>query len=171
MTTSYQESFISPIGTMRVCANDKAIETIHFIEPASDIAPYRNDPADVCVRIESDNVNALTSNAIDQLIEYFNKKRTTFDLPLGASGTEFQQRVWNALNDIPYGQTCSYGDIAKQIDNPKGMRAVGLANGKNPLTIVVPCHRVIGANGKLTGYASGTERKSWLLNHEQGSLF
>jgi len=132
MTTSYQESFISPIGTMRVCANDKAIESIHFIEPVSDIAPYRNDPADVCVRIESDNVNALTSNG-------------------------------NALNDIPYGQTCSYGDIAKQIDNPKGMRAVGLANGKNPLTIVVPCHRVIGANGKLTGYASGTERKSWLL--------
>jgi len=104
-------------------------------------------------------------------LRYFDGARKSFDLPLDADGTEFQKTVWRALTSIPSGETCTYGDIAQKIGNPKGMRAVGLANGKNPMTIVVPCHRVIGANGKLTGYAFGTERKAWLLNHESDSLF
>ena len=116
---------------------------------------------------ESDDIaetpSAMTSQACAQLQEYFAGKRTTFDLPLAASGTTFQQQVWQALLTIPYGKTCSYGDIARAIGNPKGVRAVGLANGKNPLAIVVPCHRVIGADGKLTGYAGGLNRKQQLL--------
>lgn len=97
---------------------------------------------------------------------YFAKELTQFELPLCASGTLFQQQVWQALTTVPYGKTASYGDIAKAINNPKGVRAVGLANGKNPLGIIVPCHRIIGANGTLTGYAGGLDKKAWLLAHE-----
>jgi methylated-DNA-[protein]-cysteine S-methyltransferase len=101
--------------------------------------------------------------AAAQLTEYFAGQRTEFNLPLAASGTEFQKRVWAELEKIPYGQTISYGELAKRIGNPKASRAVGLANGKNPLSIVVPCHRVIGASGKLTGYGGGLARKEALL--------
>ncbi|MCL4125220.1 UNVERIFIED_CONTAM: hypothetical protein GTU68_003067 [Idotea baltica] len=86
-------------------------------------------------------------------------------------GTDFQRTVWQALTSIPYGQTGSYADIAALVNNPKAVRAVGTANGKNPMTIVVPCHRIIGSDGSLTGYASGVERKAWLLNHEANTLF
>jgi len=150
----YRDHFESPLGLLEIVANKSAIKSIHFVEQAGSV-----------------NQNKLTTDAIRQLTDYFKGELKEFDLPLGAEGTDFQQKVWSALRSIPHGQTCSYGDIAKRIGNPKGMRAVGLANGKNPLTIVVPCHRVIGANGKLTGYASGTERKAWLLNHEADSLF
>lgn len=101
-----------------------------------------------------------------QLTEYFSGRRKDFDLPLAASGTAFQQSVWQALREIPFGQTASYLDLAQSIKNPKAVRAVGSANGKNPISIVVPCHRVIGTNGKLTGYAGGLDRKLWLLEHE-----
>mgnify|MGYP000147377367 CR=1 FL=1 len=106
-----------------------------------------------------------------QLNEYFEGERKQFNLKLNPKGTDFQKKVWQELVRIPYGETCTYGDIANAIDSPKAMRAVGLANGKNPLTIVVPCHRVIGANGKLTGYAHGTQRKAGLLTLESDSLF
>ena len=154
----YSDHFHTPLGLMEVIATSVAIKSIHFIETAKE--PVQAQPAN----------NAITVLAKDQLNEYFAGTRTVFDLPLDADGTDFQKTVWKALTSIPSGQTCSYGDIAKQIGNPKGMRAVGLANAKNPITIVVPCHRVIGANGKLTGYASGTDRKAWLLNHERDSL-
>jgi methylated-DNA-[protein]-cysteine S-methyltransferase len=88
-------------------------------------------------------------------------------VPLQMQGTVFQQRIWEALKAIPYGTTMSYGELAQQIGQPKASRAVGLANGRNPISIIVPCHRVIGANGKLTGYGGGIERKQWLLNHER----
>lgn len=91
---------------------------------------------------------------------------TTIDLPLAADGTDFQRRVWVALRDIPYATTVSDGDIARAIGNPKAVRAVGHANGRNPMAIIVPCHRVIGSNGSLTGYGGGLERKQWLLAHE-----
>ncbi|MBW7935431.1 MAG: methylated-DNA--[protein]-cysteine S-methyltransferase, partial [Gemmatimonadaceae bacterium] len=87
-------------------------------------------------------------------------------LPLAPTGTAFQQRVWKALREVPFGKTASYGDIARRIGNPKGVRAVGLANGRNPISIVVPCHRVIGSDGSLTGYGGGLDRKQWLLRHE-----
>jgi methylated-DNA-[protein]-cysteine S-methyltransferase len=101
-----------------------------------------------------------------QLQEYFEGKRIRFDLPMSAAGTDFQKRVWQELQAIPFGATISYGELARRIGDPNASRAVGLANGRNPLSIVVPCHRVVGAKGKLTGYAGGLERKQWLLQFE-----
>lgn len=105
--------------------------------------------------------------AIAQLDEYFDGSRTEFILPLHLEGTPFQQTVWNALRDIPYGETISYGQLAERIGRPTAARAVGLANGKNPIGVIVPCHRVIGSTGSLTGYGGGLERKQHLLAHEQ----
>lgn len=102
-----------------------------------------------------------------QITEYLEGKRKIFDLPLAATGTEFQKRVWKALSEIPYGETRTYGEIAAAIGNPKAARAVGMANHRNPLMIVVPCHRVIGSNGKMTGYASGLDTKEFLLKLER----
>jgi methylated-DNA-[protein]-cysteine S-methyltransferase len=110
--------------------------------------------------------DAPFEGAIRQLQEYFDGRRRTFEIPLALDGTDFQRRVWMALRDIPYAETVSYGAIAREIGNPKGVRAVGLANGHNPISIIVPCHRVIGSNGALTGYGGGIERKRWLLEHE-----
>jgi methylated-DNA-[protein]-cysteine S-methyltransferase len=104
--------------------------------------------------------------AIEQLRAYFAGALRTFDLPLAPRGTEFQRTVWRALLDVPFGRTETYGALARRIDAPNAARAVGLANGHNPLGIIVPCHRVIGANGSLTGYGGGFERKRWLLAHE-----
>jgi methylated-DNA-[protein]-cysteine S-methyltransferase len=101
-----------------------------------------------------------------QLQEYFAGKRKVFDLPLKMAGTEFQKRVWRQLTKIPFGETWSYGQLARRLDNPNGSRAVGLANGRNPIAVIVPCHRVIGADGSLTGFGGGIPRKQWLLSHE-----
>ena len=106
----------------------------------------------------------------NQLEEYFAGKRKTFDLPLAPKGTEFQQKVWSALQDIPYGQTVSYGDIAHAVGRPKACRAVGQANHVNPISIIVPCHRVMGADGSLTGYAGGVDKKMALLTLEGVNL-
>jgi methylated-DNA-[protein]-cysteine S-methyltransferase len=107
--------------------------------------------------------------AREQLGEYFAGERTEFDLPLAPVGTAFQQEVWSALREIPYAQTASYGELAEGIGRPGASRAVGMANGRNPISIVVPCHRVIGASGDLTGYAGGVERKRFLLELERGA--
>ena len=109
----------------------------------------------------------LILNCKIQLEEYFAGNRKQFDLPLAPKGTDFQKRVWKALTDIPYGETRTYGKIAAAVGNPKAARAVGMANNKNPIGIIVPCHRVVGADGKLVGYAGGMEKKEWLLNLEQ----
>ncbi|HGY55610.1 MAG TPA: methylated-DNA--[protein]-cysteine S-methyltransferase [Caldithrix abyssi] len=145
----------SPVGKLRLSADDGAVTSILFVDE-----PVKNAATD----------DALLTEAADQLHAYFEGKLRRFDLPLRAEGTEFQKKVWQALRTIPYGQTASYLDIAKAIGNQKAVRAVGLANGKNPLTIVVPCHRVIGANGKLVGYGGGLWRKEWLLRHEGALL-
>lgn len=119
---------------------------------------------------KSDSLGSRTTLGFDiaraQLNEYFEHKRTDFDLPLAPHGTIFQQSVWSLLRDIPYGETRSYGQIAELLGNRLAIRAVGLANGRNPISIIVPCHRVIGSNGSLTGYAGGLERKRLLLNLE-----
>lgn len=106
-----------------------------------------------------------------QLREYFGGKRKMFDLELAPRGTEFQLAVWNALTQIPYGDTISYSELAHRIGKPAAVRAVGAANGANPIPVIIPCHRVIGANGSLTGYGGGIERKQWLLAHEGRRLF
>jgi methylated-DNA-[protein]-cysteine S-methyltransferase len=120
-----------------------------------------------------DDDGPVLGQARRQLEEYFAVRRTEFDLPLGAGGTGFQRKVWAALTEIPYGQTRSYGEIARRLGLPPGAsRAVGLANGQNPISIIVPCHRVIGADGSLTGYGGGLDRKRILLDLERGgSLF
>ena len=110
------------------------------------------------------------SDVAAQLEEYFAGTRTDFDVELDLVGTPFQVEVWQALCEIPYGETVSYGELARRIGRPAAVRAVGAANGRNPVSIIVPCHRVIGADGRLIGYGWGTERKSWLLDHEQPTL-
>lgn len=116
--------------------------------------------------IQPDIVPEILQDAVYQLQEYFEGKRTSFDLTLNPQGTEFQKRVWEALLQIPYGKTTSYLELSKKLGDIKAIRAVASANGKNPLWIVIPCHRVIGSNGDLTGYAGGLHRKKWLLEHE-----
>ena len=150
----YNECIETPLGLLEVTADAQAVKTIYFVDHQAE-----------------SQVNKITKLAIAQLKQYFAGERRQFDLPLAPEGTSFQQQVWQALLTIKYGDTCSYSDIANQINNPKAVRAVGAANGRNPLTIVVPCHRVVGRNGALTGYAFGIERKSWLLNHESDDLF
>jgi methylated-DNA-[protein]-cysteine S-methyltransferase len=112
------------------------------------------------------STDQLTSQAARQLGEYFSGKRRKFDIPLNPSGTEFQQAVWEALLSIPYGETRSYKQVAEMVGNPKGSRAVGMANNKNPISIIIPCHRVIGSNGALIGYAGGLDMKKGLLELE-----
>lgn len=117
--------------------------------------------------VENEQETSLHKEVFRQLTEYFEKKRKTFDLPLKVEGTEFQMKVWEALQTIPYGKTCSYADIARKIGNPKASRPVGGANHSNPIMIVIPCHRVINANGGIGGYGAGIEVKQYLLNLER----
>lgn len=142
------------IGRIEIEENGEAITKINFAR--KDIEEYIDKKETL-----------LLKEAIKQLNEYLEGKRNLFDLPLAPEGTEFQKKVWNALKEIPFGQTKSYGEIAKIIGNEKASRAVGMANNKNPIMIVVPCHRVIGANGKLVGYAGGIEVKEMLLKLEK----
>jgi O-6-methylguanine DNA methyltransferase len=122
-----------------------------------------------CRRPEADWVEdeAPFKDVAQQLDEYFAGERRTFDVDLDLVGTPFQVEVWRALCDIPFGETASYGELARRIGRPAAVRAVGAANGRNPVSIIVPCHRVIGADGSLTGYGWGTENKRWLLDHER----
>lgn len=121
-------------------------------------------------REKSDTSCSVIEDSISQLEEYFSGKRFIFELPLDPHGTDFQKKVWNKLVAIPYGQTVTYKDIALITGDVNNVRAVGTSNGKNPIAVIIPCHRVIGTNGKLTGYAGGLWRKKWLLNHEQNYL-
>lgn len=150
MTTPYSEHIDTPFGMLEVLASNEAVTHISFVTQPSATRP-----------------NRITGLAIEQLQQYFAGQRQVFDLPLAAEGTGFQQTVWQALTGIEFGQTCSYQDIARHIHKPAAVRAVGAANGKNPIAIVVPCHRVIGKNGSLTGYAGGLNRKQGLLELEQ----
>ena len=147
----------SPVGLLRLCGDGTHLTRIDFVGG-------RNCPALAPDAIEQND--ALLDRAADQLGQYFAGARKQFDLPLAPSGTEFQQRVWMQLRAIPFGTTCSYGDIARRLGQPGASRAVGLANGKTPLSIVVPCHRAIGADGSLTGFGGGVEVKKRLLELE-----
>ncbi|WP_417898054.1 methylated-DNA--[protein]-cysteine S-methyltransferase [Bacillus haimaensis] len=145
----------SPIGVLEIIGTEEAICSIMFDERERTVNPIQGDTPEVLV---------LCCNQLD---EYFKGERSEFTFPYILEGTAFQKTVWNALNGISYAETGSYRDIAVTIGNEKAIRAVGSANGKNKLSIVIPCHRIIGSNGKLTGYAGGLWRKEWLLNHER----
>lgn len=149
-------SIRSPLGTLWLVGTDDALTAVHLPDQP---AP-RGDERETRV----------LARAAAQLAEYFAGVRTAFELPLAADGTPFQRRVWQALGTIPFGATSSYGNIASVIGHPTASRAVGAANGRNPLAIIVPCHRVIGVTGALTGYAGGMAAKRWLLEHEQRVL-
>jgi len=146
----------TPIGELMLTADDDgALTGVNLPNRHPDPAGWERD-------------DELLADARRQLTEYFAGERTTFDLPLRPAGAPFQLRVWEALLRIPYGETVSYGEIAREIGHPTASRAVGAANGRNPIAIVVPCHRVIGANGSLTGYGGGLECKRALLDLEVG---
>ncbi len=119
---------------------------------------------------EKDNPNSITDECTFQLKNYFEGKLQQFELPLSQNGTDFQKRVWKKLQEIPMGKTWSYGKLATELGDPKLIRAVGAANGANPISIIVPCHRVVGANGSLVGYAGGLQRKKWLLGFEANQI-
>jgi methylated-DNA-[protein]-cysteine S-methyltransferase len=149
-------SIDSPVGPLTLTAREGVLTRVHMHE-------QRHAPVDTQ---EWERDDRAFDEVARQLAAYFNGTLTEFDLPLESEGTDFQRRVWSALREIPYGQTISYGELARFVGKPSASRAVGLANGRNPIGIVIPCHRVIGADGSLTGYGGGLERKRWLLQHE-----
>jgi methylated-DNA-[protein]-cysteine S-methyltransferase len=148
----------SPIGRLLLTAEDDALTGLYMgapsKQPALDVAWQEQPRASVL------------AETTRQLTDYFSGARRVFDLPLRMAGTEFQRRVWRELTKIPFGETLSYGQLAQRIGNSNASRAVGLANGRNPIAVIVPCHRVIGADGSLTGFGGGLPRKQWLLSHE-----
>ncbi len=144
----------TPIGVLQITGDELAVSSIQFMEKApEETASLQPSP--------------VVLNASQQLTEYFNRTRQTFDMPLHLQGSPFQQKVWHCLLTVEYGKTASYKDIALRLQNLKAIRAVGSANGSNPVAIVVPCHRIIGSDGSLTGYAGQLWRKKWLLEFEQ----
>lgn len=172
----------SPVGPLRLVAADGALTGVDFL----DRAPATLDPGGgpesashqrfleraAAAAGEQTDADPLLREAADQLTAYFDGRLEVFDLPVVASGTPFQQRVWERLRAIKYGTTATYGELAADLGMAgHGARAVGMANGRNPVPIVVPCHRVVGSGGALTGYGGGMARKRWLLAHEQSALF
>jgi methylated-DNA-[protein]-cysteine S-methyltransferase len=150
------DEFNSPIGMLRVAVDETGLRYILFESNKhlpKQLSDWRQD-------------RSPTAQAREQLLQYFAGQRSEFDLPFRLDGTDFQQRTWKKLASIPYGKTWSYTDLAVSVGSPKAVRAVGSANGRNPLPIVLPCHRVIGSNGSLTGFGGGLPIKKWLLDHE-----
>lgn len=157
METAY---ILTPLGIARIVGDEEGVSAITVLDEPEEITEV---------------IPEVLEDAVYQLQEYFQGKRKVFDLTLNPQGTAFQNRVWDTLLDIPYGKTFSYLEVSKLLGDVKAIRAVAAANGRNPLWVVVPCHRVIGSDGSLTGYAGGLHRKKWLLEHEspvkQQSLF
>lgn len=153
----------APFGVITVVGSDLGIRYVMFSDDAVPKSFNRLSISDTAIH---DSV----SNAVTQLDEYFNWGRRNFELPLDLHGTEFQVAAWNALAEIPYGYTASYGQQAALVGRPKAVRAIGGANSRNPVAIVLPCHRIVGADGSLTGFGGGIEVKKWLLDHEQSNL-
>jgi len=154
--TTYYTTMPSPIDDLLLISDGRALTALWMQTTPTEITidpAWKRDPGPF-------------RDVVRQLEAYFAGDLTQFNVPLAAKGTEFQQTVWNALSALPFGARVSYGEIARRIGRPSASRAVGLANGRNPIGIIVPCHRVIGAGGSLTGYGGGLERKQWLLEHE-----
>ena len=149
---TYTTCFWSEIGPFEIVGTQRGILTIKF----------NTDPL-----VTDDNLPACMTECLQQLEEYFKGRLQNFNVPVLLEGTDFQKAVWRQLQKIPFGQTASYGDVARAIDRPKAYRAVGNANHKNPVPLIIPCHRVIGSDGKLVGFGGGLWRKQWLLDHEK----
>jgi methylated-DNA-[protein]-cysteine S-methyltransferase len=161
----------SPIGELTIVADDDAIVAIRWDTRSPDHDPTAHNPVDAHpaddeIEAVARDAHPVLASAVEQLDEYFAGARTDFDLPLRPRGTPFQCEAWEALRRIPFGETISYAEQAVLLGDRNKTRAVGAANGKNPIPIVVPCHRVVGADGKLTGFAGGIDTKAWLLDHE-----
>lgn len=176
-TTAFYDTIESPVGTLFIGGSRRGFHHFDFLtgdlhstdDPGPQLeASIARLGEETGLRTEHDPVRAGAASR--QLREYFAGVRTTFDLPLAPCGSAFQRRVWDALREIPAGHTRTYGEIARRLGQPSASRAVGMANHHNPLVIVVPCHRVVGADGTLTGYGGGLNRKRWLLEHETSSL-
>ena len=148
---TYTAYYTSPLGQLKLQCSDEQLQALLFMKD------------DAAAQSET---HPILARAVQQLDEYFSGERRIFELPLQQSGTDFQQKVWTLLQGIPYGKTVSYNDLSKQYGDVKAIRAVAAANGRNSLAIIIPCHRVIGSNQTLTGYAGGLWRKKWLLEHE-----
>jgi methylated-DNA-[protein]-cysteine S-methyltransferase len=165
MATTFAR-FPSPVDELVLTASDTALKGVFF--------PVRRNRSPLEAGwVEDDGrgpAGELLARARRQLTEYFDGSRTSFDLPLDAAGSAFERRVWDLLRTIPYGVTTSYGALARRLGDPQATRAVGAANGKNPIPIIVPCHRVVGARGELTGFGGGLDGKRWLLEHEGALL-
>ena len=150
----------TPVGTLEIKGDIDGLAFVNFIDPEES---------------ESKIIPESLQDTVQQLSEYFEGNRTNFQLKLNPEGTFFQKKVWQQIKNIPFGKTASYQEIANQLGDPKAIRAAASANGKNPIAIIIPCHRVIGSDGSLIGYAGGLQRKKWLLEHEnpvkQQSLF
>lgn len=149
----------SPVGPLRLVANDRAIVAVLWPCDQHNRVRFDHDPVP--------GTNQVLEQTARQLEEYFAGTRRSFDVPLDPDGTEFQQQVWAALTRIPFAETSTYGKQAATIGRPRAVRAVGAANGRNPIPIIVPCHRIVGADGSLTGFAAGVDTKRWLLDHER----
>ncbi|MGS2718337.1 methylated-DNA--[protein]-cysteine S-methyltransferase [Eionea flava] len=156
----FTDTYSSPLGTLLIEASDQGLTRLVFIDTEPAPSGKHGSP-------DGENVvNSHTNHAKKELAEYFSGQLQQFTVRLDPKGTDFQRAVWQCLSQIPFGESVSYQDIANSIDNPKAVRAVGAANGRNPIAIIVPCHRVIGKDGSLTGYAWGVDAKAWLLEHE-----
>ena len=147
-----QAYYKSPIGILRIIADENGITKVDFVKKENSSIKKSS--------------SKIVQDCIKQLDEYFQGERKSFELKLNPEGTEFQRKVWKELLKIPYGETISYGEVSRRIKNPKAVRAVGQSIGRNPISVIIPCHRVIGSDGSITGYASGLWRKEWLLKHE-----
>lgn len=163
--TQYFRKMKSPLGELTLVANEKSLLAVLWEDDSPDRVRFSQwVPA-------ADSLSLVPLAILDatqkQLCEYFSGTRIKFNLPFEFNGTEFQKKVWNSLLTIPYGKTLSYSELSQRVGSPKAYRAVGAANGKNPISIIFPCHRVIGKSGKLTGFAGGLEAKNYLLKLEQ----
>ncbi len=157
METLVSHIYHSPIGQIKISSDEGCITELIFADPASEIDDEFNN---------TEELPSVIHQCVDELIEYFSGTRKNFTVPINQTGTEFQQKVWKELYEVPYGKTLSYADLAKKLGDPKVIRAAASANGKNKIAIIVPCHRIIGTDQSLVGYAWGKARKRWLLQHE-----
>lgn len=162
ITSTIDTTIDTPVGRLTVIASARGVRAVLWPGERYDDARVRTDDVD-----DPDRAGEILRSAVTQLGEYFAGSRREFDVPLDPRGTEFQLKAWAVLRTIPFGATMTYGEQARALGDPNKARAVGAANGRNPISVIVPCHRVVGSTGALTGFAGGLESKSWLLRHEQ----